>query len=105
MRSLWQNVRARAESEKASIAAQLGRATIAGVEGDTIVLQMPDAINAEGLKRSLDVLRRAVEAVVGRPLELRVTVAAGAPPEPPPARDEPADDPEDLQRYALERLL
>ncbi len=105
VRSLWQNVRTRAEAEKASIAAQLGRATIAGVEGDVITLQMPDAINAEGLKRSLDVLRRAVEAVVGRPLELRVTVAAGGSAEPPPARDEPPDDPEELQRYAFERLL
>jgi len=103
VRSLWQNVRTRAQSEKPSIAAQLGRATIAEVRGDAITLQMPDAINAEGLKRSLDVLKRAVEAVVGRPLELRVTVATGAPPEPPPP--ETADDPDEVQRYALERLL
>jgi hypothetical protein len=62
-------------------------------------------VNAEGLKRSIDVLKRAVEAVVGRPLELRVTVAAGAPPEPSPTADGANDDPDDVHRYALERLL
>jgi DNA polymerase III subunit gamma/tau len=105
VRSLWANVRTRAESEKASIAAQLARATIADVRDDVITLRMPDAVNAEGLKRSIDVLKRAVEAVVGRPLELRVTVAAGAPPEPSPTADGANDDPDDVHRYALERLL
>ena len=106
VRSLWANVRTRAESEKASIAAQLARATIADVRDDVITLRMPDAVNAEGLKRSIDVLKRAVEAVVGRPLELRVTVAAGAPPEPSPSAEAAAnDDPDEVHRYALERLL
>ncbi len=72
---------------------------------DVITLRMPDAVNAEALKRSIDVLKRAVEAVVGRPLDVRVTVAAGAPPEASPAGEATNDDPDDVHRYALERLL
>jgi hypothetical protein len=105
IRSLWANVRTRAESEKASIGAQLARAIPADVRDDVITLRMPDAVNAEALKRSIDVLKRAVEAVVGRPLDVRVTVAAGAPPEPSPSAEAANDDPDDVQRYALERLL
>lgn len=104
VRSLWANVRSRAESERPSLAAGLGRATIAEVAGDAIVLRMPDAVTAESLRRNLDVLNRAVDAVVGRPVEVRVTV--GAPNGDPPADDEPSsDDLDDVLRYAAERLL
>jgi DNA polymerase-3 subunit gamma/tau len=104
VRSLWSNVRARAESEKPSIAASLGRATIDAVTDDAIALRMPDTLAAEGLKRSLDTLRRAVDGVIGRPIELRLIVgavaAAGG-----PAADESSEHPDEVARYAFDRLL
>jgi DNA polymerase-3 subunit gamma/tau len=108
VRSLWSNVRARAESEKPSLAMALGRATIDGVTGDAIALRTPDPISGETLKRNLETLKRAVEAVVGRPVDLRVIVGAA----PAPAASESAADdeplpehPDDVARYAFDRLL
>jgi hypothetical protein len=106
VRSLWSNVRARAESEKPSIAASLGRATIDAAGDDAIVLRMPDQLAAEGLKRSLDTLKRAVDGVIGRPVEVRLTVgAAAAASDPGPGDEPPAEHPDDVARYAFDRLL
>ena len=106
VRSLWSNVRARAESEKPSLAASLGRATIDAVTDDAITLRIPDPIAGETLKRSLDTLRRAVDAVIGRPIELRV-LAGAAPVTSDPAPDDELNEehPDDVARYAFDRLL
>jgi DNA polymerase III subunit gamma/tau len=110
VRSLWSNIRARAESEKPSMAASLGRATIDAVNGDAITLRMPDPISGETLKRSLDTLKKAVDGVIGRPIEVRVIV--GGPPAAPAASDpdagaevSPTEHPDDVARYAFDRLL
>jgi DNA polymerase-3 subunit gamma/tau len=106
VRSLWSNVRARAESEKPSIAASLGRATIDAAGDDAIALRMPDQLAAEGLKRSLDTLKRAVDGVIGRPVEVRLIVgAAPVASDPGPGDEAPAEHPEDVARYAFDRLL
>lgn len=106
VRSLWSNVRARAESEKPSIAASLGRATIDAVSDDAIALRMPDALAAEGLKRSIDTLKRAVDGVIGRPIEVRLIVGAAPAASDPLPGDEPsAEHPDDVARYAFDRLL
>ena len=108
VRSLWSNVRSRAESEKPSLAASLGRATIDAVTDDAITLRTPDPISGETLKRSLDTLKRAVDAVIGRPIDLRVIVgAAPAPVASESASDDemPQEHPDDVARYAFDRLL
>jgi DNA polymerase-3 subunit gamma/tau len=106
VRSLWANVRSRAESEKASIAASLGRATIDAVSEDGIVLRMPDQLGADTLKRSIDTLKRAVDGVIGRPVELRLIVgAASAASDPSPGAEPPPEHPDDVARYAFDRLL
>jgi DNA polymerase-3 subunit gamma/tau len=99
VRSLWSNVRTRAEGEKPSIAASLGRATIDAVTDGGITLRIPDPI-AGG----------AVNDVFGRPVELRVVVGAAS--STPSASDPDADDevpsaehPDDVARYAFDRLL
>ena len=108
VRSLWSNVRSRAESEKPSLAASLGRAAIDAVSEDAITLRTPDAISGETLKRDLETLKRAVDAVIGRPIDLRVIVGAAAA---PVASESAADDempqehPDDVARYAFDRLL
>jgi DNA polymerase III subunit gamma/tau len=106
VRSLWSNVRSRAESEKPSLAASLGRATIDAVTGDAITLRAPDPILGEALKKSLDTLKNAVDAVIGRPIDLRVVVGAGAPAsEFVPDAEMPEEHPDDVARYAFDRLL
>jgi DNA polymerase-3 subunit gamma/tau len=108
LRSLWSSVRARAESEKPPIAASLGRATIDAVNDDGIVLRMPDPVTADALKRSIDVLQRAIAGVVGRPVHVRVVVgSSGSPPASESSvDDEPAvDHPDDVAQYAFDRLL
>jgi hypothetical protein len=106
VRSLWSNVRARAESEKPSIAASLGRATVEAVTDEAIALRLPDVPAYEGLKRSLDTLRRAVDGVIGRPVELRLSVgAAPAASDPATGAEAPQEHPDDVARYAFDRLL
>jgi DNA polymerase-3 subunit gamma/tau len=106
VRSLWSSVRTRAEGEKPSLAMALGRATIDGVTDDAILLRTPDPISGETLKRNLDTLRRAVDAVMGRSIDLRVIVgAAPAASESPPDAEPPEEHPDDVARYAFDRLL
>ncbi len=105
LRSLWQSVRGRAEEEKRSIRAGLARATVAALEGNVLTLRVPDAIAADVLKRDVPTLRKAIESATGHSLDIRVTVAAGAP---PPAETgvsgDDGEDSDDLMRYALEKL-
>jgi DNA polymerase-3 subunit gamma/tau len=105
LRSLWANVRARAESEKPPIAASLGRATIDAVGDEGIVLRMPDPLTADALKRSIDVLERAITGVIGRAIHVRVVVGATAASESPPDAEAPSDSPDDVAQYAFDRLL
>jgi DNA polymerase-3 subunit gamma/tau len=107
LRSLWSSVRARAESEKPPIAASLGRATIDAVTDDGIVLRMPDPLTADALRRSLDVLQRAIGGVVGRPVPVRIVVGGGMPAasESPAGAETPVDHPDDVAQYAFDRLL
>ncbi len=108
LRSLWQNVRARAESEKPSMAATLSRATIESVTDELITLRMPDTTGGEALKRSLDTLVKAVEGVVGRAMPVRVVVGSPAPvaaSDPATDGEFPEEHPDDVARYAFDRLL
>jgi len=108
LRSLWQSVRARAESEKPSMAATLSRATIEAVTDDLITLRMPDTTGGEALKRSLDTLKKAVEGVISRPIDVRVTIGGAVPPaasDPAPDGEFPEEHPDDVARYAFDRLL
>jgi DNA polymerase-3 subunit gamma/tau len=111
VRSLWSSVRTRAESEKPSIAAQLGRALIEAVTADSITVRMPDPISGEALKRNIDTLRKAVDGVIGRPIDVRVIVgpaSAASFASDSDADDEsfpPAEHPDDVAKYAFDRLL
>jgi hypothetical protein len=104
LRSLWPNIRSRAESQRPSLAASLSRAAVAEVSGDAVVLRLPDAIAVESLKRGVDVVKSAIEAVVARPIDLRLVVAPlnGEPKEDAEAS---GDDLDDVARYADKRLL
>jgi DNA polymerase-3 subunit gamma/tau len=106
VRSLWSSVRTRAEGERPSLAMALGRVTIDAVTDDSISLRTPDPISGEALKKNLDTLKSAVDAVIGRPIDLRVVVGAGAPAsESAPDAEMPQEHPDDVARYAFDRLL
>jgi DNA polymerase-3 subunit gamma/tau len=108
LRGLWQNVRARAESEKPSMAATLSRATIEAATDELITLRMPDTTGGEALKRSLDTLAKAVEGVLGRAIPVRVAVGGLATPaasDPGSDGEFPEEHPDDVARYAFDRLL
>jgi DNA polymerase III subunit gamma/tau len=106
VRSMWSSVRTRAEGEKPALAMALGRATIEGVTDDSITLRTPDPISGEMLKKNLDAVRRAVDAVMGRQIELRVIVgAAPAASESSPGAEPAEEHADDVARYAFDRLL
>jgi DNA polymerase III subunit gamma/tau len=106
VRSLWSSVRTRAEGERPSLAMALGRVTIDAVTADSISLRTPDPISGEALKKNLETLKSAVGAVIGRPIDLRVVVGAGAPASESASDAEmPEEHPDDVARYAFDRLL
>jgi hypothetical protein len=105
LRSLWQNIRTRAEERKTSLRAALSRATLASLEGDVLTLRVPDPINAGVLKRDVETVRTAIADVTGHTLDVRIAVgAAAAPPEEDGPAAEDGEDGDDLMRYALEKL-
>jgi DNA polymerase-3 subunit gamma/tau len=104
LRTLWQSVRTRAEEAKPSLNAGLGRATLDALEGDTVVLRIPIAPMVELVKRELPTLKKAIADVTGRTLEVRIVSGASAPPPVETNGDADGEDPDDLMRYALEKL-
>ena len=111
VKSLWQSIRMRAEGDKPSLRAQLPRAMIAALDGDTLTLRVPDPPAAEVLKRDVATLKKAIAEVTGRSIDVRITVGSGAPP-PDAGRSfddtgvtsDGGEDQDDLMRYALEKL-
>ncbi len=103
VRSLWSNVRARAESEKVSLRAGLSRATVAALDGDALTLRVPDAATADHLRANLATIVKAVEGVIGRPLVVKIGVESARAAE-PPADHTGDEDPGDLMRYALKKF-
>ena len=111
LRTLWQSIRTRAESEKGSLRAGLSRATVAALDGDVLTLRVPDPVASEMIKRDLATVKKAIAEVTGRAVDVRVTVGAGAP---PPdiggsgpdtgVSDGGGEEQDDLMRYALEKL-
>jgi DNA polymerase-3 subunit gamma/tau len=112
LRTLWQNIRTRAESDKSSLRAALSRAHVAALDGATLTLRVPDPVNADILKRETATVKKAIADVTGRVLDVRVALGAAAtPPESGTgaagtgvANGEGERPGDDLMRYALEKL-
>ncbi|HXF33809.1 MAG TPA: DNA polymerase III subunit gamma/tau [Candidatus Acidoferrales bacterium] len=100
VRSLWQNVRTRVESEKISLSGILARTMIDFAEG-TLTLRVTEAASADLLRPDLPTIERAVAEVVGVPLKVVVRLD-GAARTPVPAVEE--NDDGDLLGYALKKL-
>jgi DNA polymerase-3 subunit gamma/tau len=103
IRSLWQNVRARAESAKRPLKSPLSQTTVHALDGDVLTLAVPHRTSAELLRANLPTLRSALDAVLGRPLEIRIVVENGRLAQVDSETDSD-DAPPDLVRYAIETL-
>jgi len=130
VRSLWEQIRLRAEEEAMPLRAPLSRATVDALAGDLLTITVPDDFNESVLRPRLAILERAIAAAVGSPLRVLLRNrtssngrAASEPPapagsEPPapagsesstpavsePASAEPPDGEIDLLAYAREKI-
>ena len=109
IRSLWQSIRMRAEGEKGSLRAGLSRAAVASLDGDVLTLRVSDPPAGEVLRRDAATVKKAIAEVTGRNLDLRIALGTGAPPDAGATSDTGGtgaggEHPDDLMRYALEKL-
>jgi DNA polymerase-3 subunit gamma/tau len=108
IKSAWRNVRTRAESERRSLAAALARTRIGSLEGDVLVLVVPDDM-ADFLRSHIGILEKAIADVLGTALHVRVVVdrpggGSGGPSLPPPDDAPSGGDELGLLEYAAATL-
>jgi DNA polymerase-3 subunit gamma/tau len=110
LRSLWQNIRTRAQEGRPSLTAPLSRATVEGLEGEVVVVRVPTPPMADLVKRDIAVLTKAIADVTGHALTVRVVSGTGGAPA-TPAAPQASDGGEsgahgeaDLLDYALKTL-
>ncbi|MGD0475650.1 MAG: DNA polymerase III subunit gamma/tau [Candidatus Velthaea sp.] len=101
IRSLWQNVSTRVAGTKVTLRAPLSQTTVHALDGDVLTLRVADRTSAELLKANMATLRAALDGLLGRPLEVRISVEGGRTGSPPA---EPDERDTDLMRYAIDRL-
>jgi len=96
VRSLWEQIRLRAEEKHKPMRALLSRATVDAIDGNALVIGVADPIQ-EGLMRDkIAVLEDAVAAVTSSPLHVIVKARVAPPkatPRPAVPREEPTQSP------------
>ncbi len=107
VRAAWQNIRTNIESEKQSLRVQLARAVPEALDGNALVIRLPNTFMAEVLRDNVKLVERAIADVLGTPLKATFKVEAqgrakSAPAEPPPPASN--EDPDDLLTYLNERI-
>jgi len=100
VRAAWQSIRGKVEGERQSLRAPLSRAVIDSLEGDALVLKLPDKWSADALKDHAKILETAIADVLGMTLHVRLRVEANGTRSKPVA----ADDADALFDYANERI-
>lgn len=76
VRAAWQSIRTKVESERQSLRVQLSRAVPESVEGNALVVKLPNEFMAETLKDNAKLIEAAVTEVLGAPLRVRFHVDA-----------------------------
>ncbi len=118
VKAAWNSVRTKVESERAPMRAPLSRATLSSIEGNALVLTLPDPVMAGVLKDNLSLLEQAIADVLNTPLRVTLkvegtparskgggaarTAASMQASEPPAAAI--AEDPDELFSYLNERI-
>jgi DNA polymerase III gamma/tau subunit len=101
VRSAWQSIRTRVEGERQSLRTQLSRAVPEAIEGNALVIALPNAVLADTLKDNAKMIEDAIAEVLGTPLRARFKVEAGAGKSSPVPQP---DDPDELLSYINERI-
>lgn len=100
VRAAWQSIRGKIESRRQSLSAPLSRAAIDSVEGNAIVLKLPNSFSADILRDHSGLIEEAIADVLGSALQVRLRVDGNA------ARAAAGSDetPDALFDYANERI-
>jgi hypothetical protein len=102
VRSLWEQIRLRAEEKQKSIRGLLSRATVDAIEGNALVIGMSDAVNEGLLRDKIAILEDAIAAVTAVPLHViiktRGTPRPATPPGPAIPRTLPEPGPPSIDR-------
>ena len=84
-----------------TLRAPLSQTTVHALDGDVLTLRVADRTSAEILKSNTPTLRAALDALLGRSLEIRITVDNGRA---VPAAELADEHEPDLMHYAIDRL-
>jgi DNA polymerase-3 subunit gamma/tau len=107
VRAAWQSIRTKVESERASLRAQLSRAVPDAVEGNAVVIKLPNSLMADILKDNSKLLETAMADVLGTQLKATFKVDGAARTKGGTAAPTAAsvqDDPDELFTYLNERI-
>ena len=107
VRAAWTTIRGKVESGRASLRVPLSRAHVDSVDGNAVVLKLPDTFSVEILRDHLKALEAAIADVLGAPLKVTLKTDGAARASAPPiatSHDETQEDVDALFNYANERI-
>ncbi len=110
VRAAWNTIRGKVESERASLRAPLSRTLVDGIEGNAVVLKLPDKVTADILRDHLKALETAIADVLATPLKVTLKVdasvkaASKAPAATAAKQEQSLEDVDALFNYANERI-
>jgi DNA polymerase III subunit gamma/tau len=100
VRAAWQSIRGKVEAERESLRAPLSRAAIDSLDGDELVLRLPDTWSAAALRDHATLIESAIADVLNARVRvtLRVDGSGGK------VKNSASDDAEALFDYANQRI-
>jgi DNA polymerase-3 subunit gamma/tau len=116
VRAAWQSIRTKVESEKQSLRTQLSRAVPDAIDGNALVIKLPNSLMADILKDNAKIIEAAIAEVVGAPLRTSFRVDGATAPATrgksgaavaavaAVASAQPDEDPDQLFSYLNERI-
>ena len=78
VRAAWQSIRSKVESERQPLRGPLSRAQIEAVDGNAIVLKLPDTWSADALRDHAKLVEAAIADVLGVGLKVTLRVDGNA---------------------------
>ena len=100
IRAAWQTIRSKVEGQRQSLRVPLSRTEIEALDGNAVVLKLPDNWRADALREHLALIEAAIADVLGVPLKVRLRVDGNA----APSRPRQEEGPDALFDYANERI-
>ncbi|MBV8374185.1 MAG: hypothetical protein JO302_01640 [Candidatus Eremiobacteraeota bacterium] len=100
VRAAWQNIRGKIEGERESLRAPLSRAAVDSLEGDELVLRLPDAWSADALRKHARLIESAAADILNATVRVTLRVDGSA----AKTGHAASDDAEALFNYASQRI-